>query len=131
MPKKSNLWPSTPRKETVERSGSVRFASPPPSGAALARAEAVLNSVTTAAATKAFTNLNFSVNRPHKDQALASQVLINNPPFNCRPPVRRCRLKIGSQRNESPGDCFLHTIPAERYWVRPSNGRLHSSAGGA
>ena len=29
----------------------------------------------------------------------------------------------------SPGDCFLHTIPAERCWARPQNGRLVVSAG--
>src|SRR5579871_5040185 len=38
-PRVSSLWPSMPRKVTDERSGSLRLASPPVSGAGWARAE--------------------------------------------------------------------------------------------
>src|SRR4029077_11468890 len=57
MPKRSSLWPSTPRKFTCERSGSVRLASPPAdSGARRAKAAAALNRSREALAAHFFAN---------------------------------------------------------------------------
>src|SRR5713226_6785879 len=67
MPKSRSLWPLMPRKETWERSGSFKLASPPASSA---RAEAAPSKVRTAAVAPYFANLQLN------DQAFASQVSI-------------------------------------------------------
>src|SRR5215510_6453255 len=72
-PKSKSLWPFTPRKSTFERSGSLKFASPPPS-----RVSAI--------AALAPTNKNPAPARilrrepQPSDQALLSQVCIYDPP---------------------------------------------------
>src|SRR5260221_10459308 len=105
MPKSSSLWPSIPRKETLERSGSFRLASPPASSA---RAEAAPSSVSTAPAAPNLANLQL------RDQAFASQVSIQNPPL-----VNRSQAFT---RQWLPrGNGFRHTFSAERHWARPKS----------
>src|SRR5713101_1693598 len=90
MPKSSNLCPSTPRNWTWERSGSFRLASPPASSAGCASVETALRSTRAAAATPAPVNLYFRTMQRHKNRALASQVLINHPPYHDRIPGELC-----------------------------------------
>src|SRR5271170_5901870 len=95
MPKRSSLWPSIPRKLTCERSGTFKAASPPASSAA--DAAAPVKRLRTAAATLPLANL------LPRDQALASQVRIKNPPSR----------KIGFRVDRRPA----HSFPAH-YLVR-------------
>src|SRR5580698_8632132 len=75
MPKRSSLCPSIPRKETEERSGSLRAASPPTSSVACAANDCTaVNSDSVVA-----TALNFAI-RHASDRALVSQVRIDTPP---------------------------------------------------
>src|SRR5689334_24479967 len=76
MPNSSNLWPSMPRNCTVDKSGSFRFASPPVSSVACAKAEVELSSHIAAAAATNFAT------RHAGDKALLDQVRINAPPQN-------------------------------------------------
>src|SRR5207253_7466196 len=69
-PKRRSLWPLTPRKETLERSGSLRLASPPASWDCASAAEALTNNSPTAAMA-----LFRALQRC--DQALLSQVCID------------------------------------------------------
>src|SRR6266849_5009417 len=71
MPKSRSLWPLMPRKETWERSGSFKLASPPASSA---RAEAAPSKDRAAAVAANLANL--QVNLQVRDQAFASQVSI-------------------------------------------------------
>src|SRR5262252_2308311 len=84
-PKSRSLWPSKPRKETFERSGNFKFASPPASwpdcataqGAVrknIASTEEALKNKSPAAAETLSRELH-----PF-DQALLSQVCIYDPP---------------------------------------------------
>src|SRR5260370_35980791 len=71
----SRLWPSIPRKETCDRSGSFSPASPPAvSGAACASATETFDKKKAAHAAPAIANRLRSERKP------ASQVYISNPP---------------------------------------------------
>src|SRR5580658_5210706 len=69
----SSLWPSMPRNDTEDRSGSFRPASPPASGADWAAA----------ADAPRVTNASTATDRPRakRDTRLASQVRIASPPL--------------------------------------------------
>src|SRR5256885_4923891 len=71
--KRRSLWPLTPRNETLERSGSLRLASPPASWDSASAAEPLTNNSPTAAMA-----LCRALQRC--DQALRSQVCIDDPP---------------------------------------------------
>src|SRR6267378_487801 len=71
MPKSRSLWPSMPRKETWERSGSFKLASPPASSA---RAEEAPSKERVAAVAANLANL--QLNLQVRDQAFASHVSI-------------------------------------------------------
>src|SRR5207248_10779892 len=101
MPKSRSLWPSIPRKETWERSGSLRLASPPASSA---RAEPAPSKVRTATAP----NL---VNLQLRNQAFASQVSIHDPPLIIH--------SKGDHKTSAPYyRRFRHTFSPERRWAR-------------
>src|SRR5579862_5835848 len=78
IPIMSSLWPSTPRNETEERSGSFRLASPPASEEGCANAEA-LKVMTERIAATVVTPCR--VKRHPRDTRSASQVRIGNPPL--------------------------------------------------
>src|SRR5256885_8308758 len=72
-PKRRSLWPLTPRNETLERSGSLRLASPPASWDSASAAAPLTNNSPMAAMAL------FRALQPC-DQALLSQVCIDDPP---------------------------------------------------
>src|ERR1700719_4188686 len=76
----SSRWPSNPRNETEERSGSFRPASPPTSGDGWARAAEpeAMTMVRRPAAAAAFV---WAKRHPRNTRS-ASQVRIENPPLN-------------------------------------------------
>src|SRR5438132_12949829 len=102
MPKSRSLWPAMPRKETWERSGSFRLASPPASSA---RAEPAPSDVSKAAAAPNLMNLQL------RDQAFASQVSIHDPPSLIY--SKGVHKAIGSRHCR-----FRHTFSTERRWAR-------------
>src|ERR1700752_1203744 len=75
MPNSSSLWPSTPRKLTCERSGSLRLASPPASSLDWAGALKAVTRLTAPAAAP-----NFAI-RHAEDRALLSQVRMKTAPW--------------------------------------------------
>src|SRR5579864_4991101 len=79
IPTMSNLWPSMPRNETEERSGSFRPASPPASGAGWAKA-ADAPRMTTARIDATVVARVWATRHP-RDATLASQVRIGKPPL--------------------------------------------------
>src|SRR5215471_13322534 len=76
-PKRSSLCPSKPRKETFERSGNFKFASPPASCVSATAADALKNR--SPAAVVILTETFRRESNPW-DQALLSQVCIYDPP---------------------------------------------------
>src|SRR5882724_9936162 len=101
IPNKSSLWPSTPRNETWERSGSLRPASPPTSPARTATPQSK--------EIKAAVKANF-VNLKLWDQAFLSQVRIEHPPFNSWPDSGR-KIVCGKPAFHTN---FRHTLSSTR-----------------
>src|SRR6266403_1984986 len=104
MPKSRSLWPSMPRKETWERSGSFKLASPPASSA---RAEAAPSKDRAAAVAPNLANLQLN------DQAFASQISIQNPPQIIQMASHRAIVCRESR--------LRHTFSARRCLARPKS----------
>src|SRR5229473_3874334 len=110
MPKSRSLWPLTPRKETWERSGSFKLASPPASSA---RAEAAPSKDRAAAVAANLANL--QVNLQVRDQAFASQVSI---PKSSVDHSFKWHSKAFHRATACRDSQFRHTFSAKRRWAR-------------
>src|SRR5579864_7642001 len=100
----SNLWPSMPRNETEERSGSFRPASPLASEAGWAQAAEAPKVIITAAVADA----RFHTKRHPRDTSSASQMRIADPPLI----ENDIRMTTGS--GTSTGKGAPHPLMAER-----------------
>src|SRR6266436_7174304 len=109
MPKSRSLWPSMPRKETRERSGSFKLASPPASSASV---DAVPSKEREAAAAPNFANLLLN------DQAFASQVSI---PKSSVDHSFRWHSKAFRRATACRDTRFQHTLSARRCLARPKS----------
>src|SRR6202171_4373570 len=117
IPIVSSLWPSMPRNETWERSGSFRPASPPAVfGVDWARTAVPLNNIRAAQTAPAFAN------RPRSGRTPARQVRISDPPSRI--------LKQGNSLNLPLNIAFRHTILPWRLFFRGWNGWLTGFATG-
>src|SRR5467141_676075 len=102
IPIVSSLWPSMPRNEICERSGSLRPASPPTvSGADWARAAVPFNNIRAAHTALAL------VNRLRSERAPASQVDISDPPSRILNPANSRSFDLAL-----PGK---HQLPAHHF----------------
>src|SRR6266436_8162747 len=111
IPIVSSLWPSMPRNEICERSGSFRPASPPTvSGADWARAAVPFNNIRAAHTAPAL------VNRLRSERTPASQVDISDPPSRILNPVDArsfdLALPRGLQGKTGPAK---HQLPAHHF----------------
>src|SRR5712671_4072405 len=107
----SSLWPSMPRNEICERSGSFKPASPPTvSGADWARAAVPFNNIRAAHTAPAL------VNRLRSEHAPASQVDISDPPSRILNPAnsRSFDLALPGGLQGKTGSA-KHQLPAHHF----------------
>src|SRR5258708_12672307 len=117
MPKSRSLWPSMPRKETWERSGSFKLGS---AAGSSGRAETAPSKERGAAVAANLANL--QVNLQVRDQAFASQVSIPKSSADHSFKWHSNGHSNGIHRAvASRGSRFRHTFSAERHLARPKS----------